>query len=269
MAVEDDHGKRFAARERAWKDVILPTFEAGSQAPGLEKRPAYDSGMRRALARKPEREALGLTPAEFATLRRLATPEKIQAFLNAIPINHELDGETILSVREVLRQRRAHCIEGALLAACALWVHGEPPLVMHLDCDPCDYPHVIALFRRQGAWGALSKTNGACLRYRDPIYRSLRELAMSYFHEYFDKRGRKTLRSYSGAFDLRRIDLALWVTSTKACLETHDRLEALPHHALISTRQARLLAKRDPFERRAAALVEYPRPAKRPARPHA
>ena len=212
--------------------------------------------------RAPRREDLGLTREEFAALLRLSTPEKIQAFLNAVPINHELDGETILSVREVLRQRRAHCIEGALLAACALWIQGKPPLLVHLDCDPCDYPHVIALFRRNGAWGALSKTNGACLRYRDPIYRSLRELAMSYFHEYFDKRGRKTLRSYSAAFDLRRVAPALWVTNEKACLETHARLEASRHYALISRRQERSLSRRDAFERRAAGLVEYPRPPK-------
>lgn len=212
--------------------------------------------------RTPAREDLGLTRGEFAKLRRLDTPQKIQAFLNAVPINHELDGETILSVREVLRQRRAHCIEGALLAACALWIHGERPLVMHLDCDPCDYPHVLALFRRSGSWGALSKTNGAQLRYRDPIYSSLRELAMSYFHEYFDKRGRKTLRSFSVAFDLSRIDPGLWVTNDRACVEAHARLEGLRHYPLITRRQERLLTKRDPFERRAARLVEYPRPPK-------
>ena len=115
---------------------------------------------------------LGLAPGEYLALQRLDTPEKIQAYLNATPINHEIGGETVLSVREVLRQRRAHCIEGAMLAACALWVNGDPPLVMHLDCHESDYPHVIALFRRHGAWGAISKTNGAPLRYRDPIYRN-------------------------------------------------------------------------------------------------
>jgi hypothetical protein len=139
--------------------------------------------------RRAARELLGLSAGEFALLRRLTTPEKIQAFLNATPINHEPDGETVLSVREVIRQRRAHCIEGAMFAACALWVNGDPPLVMHLDCDLSDYPHVIALFRRHGAWGALSKTNGAPLRYRDPVYRTLRELALSYFHEYSNRRG--------------------------------------------------------------------------------
>ena len=203
---------------------------------------------------------LGLTPAEVAVLRRLDSPERIQAFLNAVPINHELGGETVLSVREVLRQRRAHCIEGAMLAACALWVNGEPPWVMHLDCDTSDNPHVITLFRRAGAWGAISKTNGAPLRYRDPIYRTLRELALSYFHEYSNRYGQKTLRSYTSAFDLRRIDPAEWVTNAKSCWPAHDRLAALRHYPLITRRQERLLAKRDAFERRASRLVEYPRP---------
>ena len=221
--------------------------------PGLAWRPTF---------RRTARAAhLGLTPGEFLVLDRLSTPQKIQAYLNATPINHELDGETVLSVREVIRQRRAHCIEGAMLAACALWVHGEPPLVMHLDCDTSDYPHVIALFRRHGAWGAISKTNGAPLRYRDPIYRTLRELALSYFHEYSNKRGHKTLRSYSRPFDLRRIPVDEWVTCPKSCWKTHDRLTDLPHYDLVTTRQVRLLTKRDAFEREAARMVEYPRPA--------
>ena len=99
-----------------------------------------------ALRRTARAVDLGLTVREYATLKRLSSPEKIQAFVNAIPINHEIGGETVLSVREVLRQRRAHCIEGAMLAAAALWVNGDPPLVMHLDCDESDYPHVITLF---------------------------------------------------------------------------------------------------------------------------
>ena len=207
------------------------------------------------------REDLGLSPGEYAVLKRLASPEKIQAFLNATPINHEIGGETVLSVREVIRQRRAHCIEGAMFAACALWVNGDPPLVMHLDCHESDYPHVIALFKRHGAWGAISKTNGAPLRYRDPIYRSLREIALSYFHEYSNRRGHKTLRSYSVSFDMRRIDPQEWVTNTRSCWVTHDRLVAIRHFALITRRQERLLARRDAFELRASKLVEYPRPA--------
>ncbi len=225
----------------------------GAPDPRAPKPPAAFRRLARA-------EDLGLGPREFSALARLSSPAKVQAFVNAIPINHEIGGETVLSVREVLRQRRAHCIEGAMLAAAALWVHGDPPLVMHLDCDMSDYPHVVAVFRRHGAWGAISKTNGAPLRYRDPIYRTLRELALSYFHEYSNRRGHKTLRSYSIPFDLRRIDPAEWVTNAKSCWKTHDRLVELRHFPLISKRQERLLAKRDPFERKASKIVEYPRP---------
>src|SRR5271169_2752243 len=121
--------------------------------------------------RSARREDLDLTPSEFAILRQLDTPPKIQLFLNAIPANHEIGGETMLSVRQVLRQRRAHCIEAAFVAACAQWIHGEPPLVMYMDCAPSDFPHVLVLFRRGACWGAVSKSNGAHLRYRDPIYR--------------------------------------------------------------------------------------------------
>jgi hypothetical protein len=210
-----------------------------------------------------QREDLGLTPPEFALLRRLETPEKIQAFLNALPQNHEPDGETLYSVRGVLYARRALCIEGAFVAACALWIHGDAPLVLHLDCAASDYAHVVALFRRGGRWGAISKTNGAVLRYRDPIYRTLRELTLSYFHEYFDRRGYKTLRSYSGAFDLRRIDPELWVTGERKCREANDLLADLRHYPLLSPREVARLARRDPFERAAARFVQYPKPPRR------
>jgi hypothetical protein len=221
-----------------------------------------DVAIRPLFRRTARREDLGLAPGEFRTLKRMSSPAKIQAFLNAVPINHEIGGETVLSVREVLRQRRAHCIEGAMVAAAALWANGDPPLLVHLDCDLSDYPHVIAVFRRAGSWGAISKTNGSPLRYRDPIYRTLRELALSYFHEYSNKRGHKTLRSYSAPFDMRRIDPAEWVTSVKSCWKTHDRLVEVRHYPLISRRQERLLTKRDSFERKAGKMVEYPRPAK-------
>lgn len=215
---------------------------------------------RASAARWPRLSAVGLTERELSILRPLDTPAKIQAFLNRIRINHEHDGETVLSVREVLRQRRAHCIEGAFVAACALWLHREPPLVMHMDCDLSDYPHVIALYRRGGHWGAISKTNGSRLRFRDPIYRTLRELALSYFHEYANRRGEKTLRSYTRAFDMRRIDPAQWITNPESCWEAHDRLEALHHYPLLTQAQTRQLARCDPFERRVGRLEQYPSP---------
>ena len=217
--------------------------------------------LRRRFAR---RQDLGLGMGEFARLARLDSPQRIQAFLNAIPINHEPDGETAYSVRGVLRHRRAHCIEGAFVAACALWIHGEPPYVMHLDCEPSDYPHVIALFRRKGAWGAISKSNGVALRYRDPIYRSLRELALSYFHEYSDRRGRRTLRSYSGAFDMRRLDVTKWACSETNCWEAHDRLAHLRHYPLMHAHHVKHLSRRDPFEQRMAGTVQYPKPKAAP-----
>jgi hypothetical protein len=208
-------------------------------------------------------EDLGLAPRDFATLRRLATPERIQAFLNAIPANHEHAGETLLSVREVLRRRHAHCMEGAFVAACALWIHGERPLILHLDCDLSDFPHAIAVFRRGRCWGAISKTNGAVLRYRDPVYRTLRELAMSYFHEYYNKRGRRTLRSYSVTYDMRRFDPALWVTNAKSCWAVHDRLADLRHYRLVTGRQVKALSRRDPFEMKVGKVLQYPPPKKR------
>ena len=208
------------------------------------------------------REDLGLSRTEFAVLERLSTPQKIQDFLNRLRPNFEIDGQTCLSVREVLRQRRAHCIEGAMLAACALWVHGEPPLLLDLRAER-DYDHVVALFRSGRCWGAISKTNPAVLRWRDPVYRSLRELAMSYLHEYANRRNQKTLRSYAGPFDLRRFDPKLWVTNGKNCWEIGATLDDMRHRPLITRRQARTLRLRDALERKAGALTEHRPPRRR------
>jgi len=214
--------------------------------------------------RRAGRAALGLTRAEYAVLRRLDTPAKIQAFLFGLRQNFEIGGQCCRPVRQVLATRSAHCIEGAMLAACALWVHGEPPLVMDLRAVQ-DYDHVVALFRRHGRWGAISKTNGPTLRWRDPVYRSLRELAMSYFHEYYNRRDHKTLREYSLAFDLRRIDPRLWVAGEKNAWQVPERLEAARHIALAGARELRNVVRRDPFERKVGGLLQYRRPRRAPA----
>ncbi len=213
--------------------------------------------------RAARREQLGLTNAEFRTLERLRTPEKIQDFLHGLPANFERGGETCLSVREVLRQRRAHCIEGAMLAACALWIHGERPLLLDLKAER-DYDHVGAVFRRRGCWGAISKTNPPLLRWRDPVYRSLRELAMSYLHEYANRRNQKTLRSYAGPFDLRRIDPSLWVTNGKHCWDIPLKLEDMRHVPLVTRAQAKRLRLRDSVERRVGCILQYRPPRMRP-----
>ncbi|MCU0805895.1 MAG: hypothetical protein MUF79_12550 [Burkholderiales bacterium] len=213
-----------------------------------------------AIHRYARREHLGLTPAEFRTLARLDSPRKIQDFLSfEVRQNFEPDGDTVLSVREVLAQRRAHCIEGAMVAACALWIHGEPPLLAHMGAVN-DYDHVIALYRRGRCWGAISKTNAPPLRYRDPVYRSLRELMMSYFHEYSNRRREKTLRNYSVAFDLRRMDPALWVTNEKSCWEVDDALGEIRHYDLVTLRQVKLLRTRDRVEHEVDLMRQWRRP---------
>ena len=205
------------------------------------------------------RADLGLTPGEFRTLARLNTPARIQAFLDAIPQNFEIGGQTCLSVREVLRQRRAMCIEGAMLAACALWINGDPPLLFDLKAKG-DYDHVVAIYKRGGCWGALSKTNSVPLRGRDPVYRNLRELAMSYFHEYANRRHQKTLRSYSLPFDLRRMKPEEWVTNPKHCWNVGWALEAVRHYPMVSPRQVKLLQLRSRVERESMKNVIHPRP---------
>ena len=205
------------------------------------------------------REDLGLTPAEFAVLQRLDTPEKIQAFVFGLGQNFELDGDTCRTVRGVLETRSAHCIEGAMLAACALWVHGEPPLLLDMRAVR-DFDHVVALFRRHGRWGAISKTNGIGLRSRDPVYGSLRELAMSYFHEYANRRDHKTLREYSIPFDLRRMEPEVWVSGRKNAWAVCEALDDLRHFKLLDGRHLRAVTRRDPFERQAGSLLQYRRP---------
>lgn len=215
--------------------------------------------MQRTTCRRASRGELGLPARIYDRLARLDTPSRIQAYVDAIPANHEPDGETVHSVAAAVGMRRAHCIEGAFVAACALWIRGEAPLLMHLDTAGRDPPHVVALFRRAGRWGAISKCNHAQLRFRDPIHRTLRELALTYFHEYCDRRGRKTLRSHSDAFDLRCLDPGLWVTGGDACWKAHDRLAASRHHALVTAAQARTLRVQSTFERRATSGVQYPK----------
>jgi hypothetical protein len=149
---------------------------------------------------------LSFTQKEKALIEKLNTPEKVQDFLNSLKFNFEKNGETLKSPLFVLREKKAHCIEGALLGAYILSLHGFKPYLMHLKTIKGDYDHVIAPFKVHGFWGALSKTNHAVLRYREPIYPNIQSLALSYFHEYFLNDGRKTLRQYSVL--LKRLDVA-------------------------------------------------------------
>lgn len=174
-------------------------------------------------------------------------------------MNWEKKGDTHFSPRSVLNHRKAHCIEGAVLAAAVLWLNGEKPLLMDLYAldGVGDVDHVVALYKRDGRWGAISKTNHATIRFRDPVYKTLRELALSYFHEWFlNTNGLKTLESYSKPLDLRRFGSA-WVTSTDNLFWLDDELNALPHYKLIPSRARKYLRKADAMELKAGRLIEW------------
>jgi hypothetical protein len=202
--------------------------------------------------------SLGLSAAAATMLAQRRTPERIQDFVSRLHWNHQTDGPTALSVVGVLRQDQAHCIEGAFVAAAALWLAGHRPLLMDLGSEKDD-DHVIALFRRGHHWGSISKSNSPFLRYRDPIYRSLRELSLSYFPHYLRRR-RKTLRTYSVPIDLRVVDPSLWVTNPGFCGDVFDRLATARHFPLLPAGMTGAdLRPIDPIVKRAATLVEYPR----------
>lgn len=200
-----------------------------------------------------------LTPSELSTLHELSTPEKIQDYLDALPINYEKKGETCMSPRRVLKEQKAHCMEGALLAALALHLQEERPLLLDLKTMKGDDDHVVALYKRNGYWGAISKTNHATLRFRDPVYKSVRELAASYFHEYFlDSNGLKTLRSHSGPFSLARYG-SRWIISEEDLWDIAADLDDAPHYPLFPKENTRYIRRADPMERRAGKLIEWKR----------
>lgn len=187
----------------------------------------------------------GFTPAERAVFRRLTRPEKIQAFLDAeVGYNKEKGGATCGSPRRVLRHRRAQCIESALFAAAALRMIGHPPLLLDLEAVQ-DSDHVLAVFRSHGCWGAVAKSNFAGLRFREPVYRTLRELAISYFEHYYNLRGEKTLRTYSRPVNLRRFDRRGWMTAEEDIWYVPEYLCEISHTPLLDHRQIRNLARMD------------------------
>jgi len=197
-----------------------------------------------------------LAHPELRVLSTLRTPRKVQDFLDTLPINHERRGETCSSPLMTLRRGTAHCMEGALIAALALWMNGHPPLVMDLRTNRHDLDHLVALFRVHGHWGGITKTNHAVLRYREPIFRDVRELATSYFHEYTLPDGRKTLRSYTAPFDLRRYPHD-WTTTERPLWDLDKRLNRLRHVRLLNRRQIAGLRRADDIEIRAGKLVEW------------
>jgi hypothetical protein len=198
-----------------------------------------------------------LTAKELATFRRrLNTPAKIQQFLDGIAYNLEMDGDTFRSPRRVLRDRTANCIEGAVLAAAALRVQGDRPLIMDLTAVR-DEDHVIAVFRRRGLWGAIGTSKFTGLRYREPVYRTLRELAMSFFEHYYNLAGERTLRGHGRPVNLTRFDRLHWMTTSADLWPIAQHLERIPHVPLLPPTAASRLTRVDRRLKR-AGLLEHP-----------
>ncbi len=210
-----------------------------------------------------------LSPAETALLGKLSTPQKIQDFLDSFPVNFSAIGEPIQSPWRVLQNKKAHCIEAAIFAAASLAYHGRQPLLLDLQASDEDEDHVVALFKEDNLWGAISKTNHPQLRWRDPVYKSVRELAMSYFHEYFlwdtthngkkvlaSKKGVKTLCAYSKPFDLGRYKPECWWAA-------HDldwlaeELDSSRHFPLLPKVAIKNVRPADEIEIASAALCEW------------
>lgn len=198
-----------------------------------------------------------LTLEDRKILSRLNTPHKIQDFLDKLPQNHEKNGETCMSPHQVLKEKKAHCIEGAMLAAVALWLHGEKPLIMSLKVARGDDDHIVALYKKNGHWGAISKTNHAVLRFRDPVYRTVRELALSYFHEYFlTENGKKTMRGYSKPVNLKRFGTK-WVNSKEDLWDIGNTIYTMKHIPVVPKGNEKHLRNAHPVERTAASIKEW------------
>src|SRR4030088_3676904 len=171
----------------------------------------------------------GFTAKEVRKLRSLKDAYGIQTFLDAIPYHLE---DTAWSPRRVLAEETAHCLEGAIFAAAALRANGYPPLLLDFEAEN-DTDHVIAIYRRDGGWGAVAKSNFTGCRYREPVYRTLRELALSYFNTYFNLRGERTLRRYSRPVNLARFDARHWMTLDKEIWFVAEYLCEIPHRPLL------------------------------------
>jgi hypothetical protein len=192
-------------------------------------------------SRRDRQEGFGLSPAHVRTLRALKTPARIQKFIDALQYQY---ADTAGSPQRTLRERKGHCLEGALLAAAALRLNGHPPLLMDLGAVHDD-DHVVALYREGGLWGGIAKSNFAGLRFRSPVYRTLRELALSYVEHYYNLRGERTLRSYAGPVNLARVDSRHWMTTEEEAWCVPELLIAARHYPLFPDKVAGRLPRLD------------------------
>lgn len=205
-----------------------------------------------------------LTKAELDLFSRLNTPAKIQDYLDTLAFNYENKGDTCMSPRRVIKEKKAHCLEGAIFAATALLVSGQRPLVLSLKVlSDYDDDHAITLFKQNGYWGAISKTNHAVLRYRDPIYKTIRELALSYFNEYFlTSTGEKTLKGYSKPINLKRFGTD-WITSPEDLWEIAETIYHSHHISIVPKINQKYIRPAQRIEKIAAKVKEWGKNSKR------
>lgn len=208
-----------------------------------------------------------LTPAEQRVFARLDTPQKIQTYLDRVPANYCLNGDTAMSPRTMIKANLAHCAEGAAFAAAALIFNGKPAWLVDMRALPTDQDHIITLFKVRGLWGAISKTNHAILRWRDPIYRTPRELMMSYAHEYCLSSGRKSLLEYSRPIAMTRYAPQRWVILPDDLDWLLLMLDDAPHIPLAPKHAMKRLRRATPVEIKAQSILDWPDP--RPKKPKA
>ncbi|BCR06269.1 hypothetical protein DESUT3_33380 [Desulfuromonas versatilis] len=178
-----------------------------------------------------------LNDSERKIFTGLNSPAEIQAFLDTVPYSTE---PVYRCPRQVLRDRLAHCFDGALFAAAALRRLGHAPRIIDMVAERDD-DHLLAVYRQGPCWGAVAKSNFAGLRYREPVYRTLRELVMSYFELYYNTAREKTLRSYTVPLDLGRFDAEGWMIDDQPLERIADRLDSIRHVTLLTPAQARAL----------------------------
>jgi hypothetical protein len=202
------------------------------------------------------------TAAERALFKRLDAPLKIQSWLNTIRYDPELGTR---SPRWVIRERKANCFEGAIFAAAALRAQGHPPLLVDMRSHNDD-DHVLAVFRQNGAWGCIAKSNFTVLRFREPVYRTIRELMLSFFDVYFNSIGEKTLRAYTAPFDLSRFDAMYWMTTDDDISDLGDALDRARHYRVLTRAQIRDLTLTDPALVKAGLIGADPKGLFKPKR---
>ena len=185
--------------------------------------------------------SFGFTPSDKRQLRELKTPAGVQKFIDELPYNLSYSAR---APKTVLDDRTASCLEGGIFGAAALRVLGFPPLIFDLEAEQ-DTDHVVAIFKVRGHWGAVAKSNFTGCRYREPVYRTLRELAMSYFNIYFNLRGERTLRRYSRPVNLSRFDHLHWMTTEKPVWFIAEYLCEVPHISLLTRTMEKNLTRVD------------------------